>query len=158
MIANYLDMLSESLEKKLSILIKIEEQNKHQESILKQSQVPFEEFEQTVDIKAELASELIALDEGFEKLYDRIREELLTDKEKYKNQILKLKKLIAKVTEKSIAIQAQEARNKQLAETFFLNEKRNIKSNKKNSAAAYNYYKNMSKGNVVLPQYMDKKK
>ena len=62
------------------------------------------------------------------------------------------------VTDKSVAVQAQEARNKQLVEAALAKEKSSVKFNKLNSKAAYGYYKNMSKGNVVIPQFMDKKK
>lgn len=158
MISSYLNILAESLKKKLAVLEKIEAENKSQEEMLKEEAFPYDQFDSTVDKKGELIEELNALDEGFETLYERIRKELLGNREAYAEQIQMLQKLVAQVTEKSVSVQAQEARNKRLVESAFAKEKSIIRSGRKNSKAAYDYYKNMSKGNVVMPQYMDKKK
>lgn len=158
MIGNYLDILAESLQKKFVVLEKIEVENNRQAELLKGESFPYDEFDAAIDRKGELIEELTALDEGFDSLYQGIREELLTSRESYKNQIEELKKLVTKVTDKSVVVQAQEARNKQMIETVFEKEKSTLKFNRLNSKAAYGYYKNMSKGNVVMPQFMDKKK
>lgn len=158
MIGNYLDILGESLQKKLVVLEKIEAENNRQVEILKNESFSYDEFDAAIDKKSELIEELTALDEGFDTLYQRIREELIANKENYKSQIEELKKLVTKVTDKSVAVQAQEARNKQMVEKVFAKEKNALKSKRINSKVAYGYYKNMSKGNVVMPQFMDKKK
>ena len=62
------------------------------------------------------------------------------------------------MTEKSVAIQAQEARNKNLAENYFAKAREDLKKNRKSSRAALDYYRNMNKMQVVSPQFMDKKK
>lgn len=158
MISSYLNILEESLQKKLDVLGKIETENKKQEELLKADAFPYDEFDATLEKKGELIEELTSLDEGFDSLYDRIREELLSNREMYREQIKKLQGLIARVTDKGVTVQAQEARNKQLVESAFAKEKNTIRAGRKNSRAAYDYYKNMSKGNIVMPQYMDKKK
>ena len=158
MIENYLDILADSLQKKLAVLDKIEDENNQQTEMLKSDSFPYEEFDAAIDRKGELIEELTALDDGFDALYQRIREQLQNNKDSYKSQIAELQKLVKKVTDKSVAVQAQEARNKQLVESAFAKEKSSVKFSKLNSKAAYGYYKNMSKGNVVIPQFMDKKK
>lgn len=158
MIENYLDILADSLQKKLAVLDKIEAENDRQAKMLKNDSFPYDEFDAAIDRKGELIEELTALDDGFDALYQRIREQLQDNRDSYKVQIAELKKLVKKVTDKSVAVQAQEARNKQLVEAAFAKEKSSVKFNKLNSKAAYGYYKNMSKGNVVIPQFMDKKK
>ena len=158
MIENYLQVLEESLCKKKDVLCKIEELNKRQEQILKSEEVSEDDFDQSVTDKGILVDELNKLDEGFENLYERIKEQLSAGKEKYKTQIATLQKLITEVTEKSVTIQAQEARNKLLVEQFFAKRKEELQKGRRSSKVALDYYRNMNQSQVVMPQFMDKKK
>lgn len=155
---NYLQVLEESLCKKKDVLYKIEEMNDRQELILKAVPVVESEFDKSIEEKGMLINELNRLDDGFESLYAHIKEQLLGDKEKYRTQIAKLQKMIGEVTEMSVTIQAQEARNKVLAEKFFAEEKQKLQKGRKSSKAALNYYRSMKQSQVVSPQFMDKKK
>lgn len=157
MIENYLQVLEQSLHKKADILSLIQEINQKQEQILKE-EGSTEDFDVTIDKKGKLIEELTKLDEGFETLYQHIREQLSAGKEQYKNQIDKLQKLIINVTEKSVAIQTQEARNNKLAKDYFTIGRKNLQRNRTASKAALDYYKNMNNSQVVQPQFMDKKK
>lgn len=157
-VENYLQVLEESLHKKMSVLCRIEDVNVKQEHILKSEDVSEEEFELTIDEKGTLIDALTELDKGFESLYANIKEQLSQGKEKYSVQIRTLQELIKAVTEKSVSIQAQEARNKVLAERFFASRKQELQKGRKSSKAALNYYRNMSQSQVVSPQFMDKKK
>lgn len=155
---NYLQVLEESLRKKVNVLEKIGELNSRQEQILKSNPVQEENFDQSIEEKGILIEELSRLDDGFESLYGNIREQLLAGKERYKQQIEVIQKLIANVTEKSVSIQAQEARNKLLADKFFSDRKQELQKGRKSSKAAMDYYRNMSQSQVVMPQFMDRKK
>lgn len=123
MIENYLDILADSLQKKSIVLDKIEDENNKQAKMLKSDSFPYDEFDAAIDRKGELIEELTALDDGFDALYQRIREQLQDNRDKYKDQIAGLQKLVKEVTDKSVAVQAQEARNKQLVEAAFAKEK-----------------------------------
>ena len=158
MIENYLQVLEESLHKKMGVLDGIEEANRRQEEILKQEPVSEDAFDGTIEEKGALIEELNKLDEGFESLYENIREQLSADREKYKAQIAAIQKLIALVAEKSVSIQAQEARNKVLAESFFASRKQELQKGRRSSKAAMDYYRNMSQSQVIMPQFMDRKK
>ncbi len=158
MIENYLQILEESLHKKLEVLLRIEECNANQEQILKSEQVSEEEFDKSIEKKGELIDALTKLDDGFENLYAQIKEQLSGGKEQYKEQILVLQKLISEVTDKSVAIQVQESRNKVLAESFFIKKKREVKQGRRSSKVAMDYYRNMKQSQIVSPQFMDKKK
>ena len=70
----------------------------------------------------------------------------------------RLQQLVTEVTETSVTIQAQEARNKKLIENFFRKEREGIRVGRQSSKAAYDYYKNMNRSSVVPPQFMDSKK
>ena len=155
---NYLKILEDSLQEKLSVLDEISKYNQEQEKLLKKQDVSLEELDDNMSKKDELIEKLTGLDQGFETLYERIHEQLLGGKDAYKAQIKKLQDLISQVTEKSVSIQAQEARNKKLIEKYFSGERARLKNDRQTSVAAYNYYKNMSNTNVMPPQYMDQKK
>lgn len=155
---NYLQVLEDSLHKKMDVLCRIELLCAKQEKILSTEPVSEDDFDKSIDEKGALIDELNQLDEGFEKLYGRIKEQLSAEKGKYKPQILALQEQIAGVTEKSVAIQALEARNKKLAEAYFAKAKRELRESRRSSRAAMDYYRNMNKSQIVSPQFMDKKK
>lgn len=155
---NYLQVLEESLNKKVDVLKKIGQMNEEQERLFKEDVFSEKAFDEIIDRKGMLIDDLNKLDEGFENLYEHIRLQLLDGKEKYATQIAALQKLITKVTEMGASVQAQEARNKELADNYFLNRKKELKQGRHNSKAALNYYRNMNRSQVVQPQFMDKKK
>ncbi len=158
MMENYLRVLEESLSKKWDVLCRIEELCLRQERILSGDPVEEEEFDGSIEEKGILIDELSKLDEGFESLYEHIKEQLMDGRERYKPQIAALQKKITEVTEKSVAIQAQERRNKKLAEDFFAKSRHELKKGRRSSQAALNYYRSMNNSQIVSPQFMDKKK
>ena len=155
---NYLQVLEESLHKKLDVLNRIEKLCSRQEEILSAASVSEDDFDSSIEEKGILIDELSKLDEGFESLYTHIKEQLALEIGKYTAQIAILQRKIAEVTEKSVAIQAQEARNKRLAEVFFANAKQELKKGRRSSKAALDYYRSMNKSQMMSPQFMDKKK
>ncbi len=158
MTENYLTLLAESLKKKLQVMAEIQAYNLRQQEIFQAEQVEVEKFDEYVAEKESLIEKINSLDNGFERLYEKAAAELNANREKYGQQIKELQKLVTEVTDASVAVQAQEARNKKLIEDFFRREREGIGMNRRTSKAAINYYKNMSKSAVVLPQFMDSKK
>lgn len=158
MTGNYLTLLEESLRKKLQVMAEIQDYNLRQQKIFQADEVDVDKFDEYVEEKGVLIEKLTALDNGFEKLYANVAEELKENREQYAAQIKTLQGLVAEVTEQSVAIQAQEARNKKLIEDFFKKERDGIRIGRKSSKAAIGYYKTMSKSAVVPPQFMDSKK
>lgn len=157
MTENYLNVLEESLKKKLQIMVKLKEYSLAQQQIFQAQAVVPEKFDEYVDKKSELIDELTELDNGFETLYQKVSEKLQDDRERYAVQIKRLQELVTRVTEESVAIQAQEARNKKLVEEYFRRERFAIAQNRKNSKAAYDYYRRMSHSDVAPPQFLDSK-
>lgn len=158
MINNYLEILEGSLRKKSAVLDEIKEYNNSQEQLLKSENLSMEALDANMEQKDGLIQKLTELDEGFETLYGRIKEQLSGNKDAYKVQIKRLQELISQITEKSVSVQVQEARNKKLIEDYFLREKSQIRQGKKASKAAYGYYKSMSKSGAMSSQFMDQKK
>ncbi len=157
MTENYLKVLEESLEKKLQILQQLQEYSAKQQKIFQAPAVELEKFDEYVDKKDQLIEELTVLDNGFEVLYQNVSQELEGNREKYAAQIGRLQELVTRVTEESVAIQAQEARNKKLVEDYFRRERANLAQSRKTSKAAFDYYKSMSNANVAQPQFLDNK-
>lgn len=158
MIENYLDILEESLKKKMQVLSRIQEYNERQREIFQSEPVNMDDFDSYVEEKGVLIGQLNSLDEGFETLYAKLAEELKGNREKYAVRIRTLQALVTRVTEMSVTVQAQEARNKKLIEDYFSKERSGIRKGRKSSKAAYDYYKNMSKTSVTPPRMMDEKK
>lgn len=158
MTQNYLTLLEESLQKKLQVMDEIQQYNLRQQEIFQADEVDIDRFDEYVQEKGNLIDKLNSLDNGFESLYNKVAKELADNRDAYKDQIKRLQELVTQVTETSVTIQAQEARNKKLIEDFFQKTRESIRSGRKSSKAAYDYYKNMSKSSVVMPQFMDSKK
>ena len=158
MTENYLTLLEESLKRKLQVMAEIQAYNLRQQEIFQTDEVEIDKFDEYMAEKESLIEKLTSLDNGFERLYQKVAEELKDNRQKYAEQIKSLQKLITEVTDASVAIQAQEARNKKLIEDYFRKERDGIRMNRKTSKAAIDYYRNMSKSAVVLPQFMDSKK
>lgn len=153
-----LNILAESLDKKLKLLQQIQEYNAKQEQVFRSGDVKLEDFDQAVEEKGKLITQLTGLDEGFEILYAKLARELENNKEQYAQQIKTLQQKVTQVTDLSMSVQAQEQRNKKLIEEYFSKERANIGKGRKTSKAAYNYYKNMSGSNVAPPRFLDSKK
>lgn len=158
MINNYLNILEDSLKKKIEVLKQISEINDAQTEVLKGESADLEAFDQMMEEKDQYIDELTKLDEGFESLYDNVKQELIGNRQKYADQIKRLQELITQITDKSVSIQAQEARNKALVENCFKKKRQDLGNSRKNSQAAYGYYQNMNNMKGVQPQFMDKKK
>lgn len=154
---NQLNILSESLDKKLQVLEEISEYNSKQEKAFKEEQADLDSFDAALEEKERLIQELSRLDDGFETLYERISEELKADRTKYADQIRMLQTKVTKVMELSVSIQAQETRNKKLIEDYFAKTRAGLKNNLQSSRAAYDYYKNMNGAAYPQSQYMDSK-
>lgn len=144
MIQNYLHIMEESLQKKEALLDKITDVCERQEVLLKEDNFSLEEFDKLMETKGKLAEELNRLDDGFESLYAKVREQLQGDRQQYRNEIRHMQALIRSITDKSNHIQTMEERNRQGMEMQLRKERTRLKKNRQTSAAAYNYYKNMS--------------
>lgn len=155
---NYLSVLEDSLKKKLQILDELTDYTMQQQELLKVEELDYEAFDRLVDQKDPLIQRIMELDQGFETVYDRIKEQLLDNKEQYAAQIRTLQTLIGELTDKSVKLQTMEQRNKTAIEQQFRKSREKIRQGRQNKQAALNYYKNMNNANYVPPQFLDNKK
>ena len=153
----YIAILIQSLEKKKELLDKIIAKNKEQKYLFEDEGSDPDRLEENMKEKSEFIDQLNELDEGFQQIYDRVKMTLQGNKDSYKEEISTMKRLITEITEKSATVQAQEQRNRALAEKRFANVKKGIRKARTSNQAASRYYKSMANLNVVDSQFLDEK-
>ena len=151
-------ILLQSLEKKTKLLDDMIRQNGVQEELLKEEDLDMDAFDEAINQQGFYIEELDKLDQGFETVYDRVREELLRDKARYRMEIIRMKEVIQQITDKIVTLNAGNMRNKMLAENQFSRKRAAIGAGASRNKAARNYYNNMNRLNYVSPQFYDNKK
>ena len=141
--ASYIEIMKDSLVKKIAVLNKISEQNKIQQGLTQAEEFDYDIFEKTLDEKEKLIDEINRLDSGFQSVFDDIKE---------------MQKLIAIITDKSANIMAEEKRNKEAIMNRKDSLKKEVGMARTTNKVAANYYKTMSKLNVLDSQFIDAKK
>lgn len=154
----YIPIMIQSLKKKNQILDVIMELNKRQKEELENPALDPDDFDKTVQEKAEQIEALEALDAGFQEVYEKVRDELKDNMDAYREDIAQMQDYIRRLTEKSATIQAEEARNKSLMEQKFTSVRKQVKEVRKSQKVVNQYYKNMMKTNYIDPQFTDSKK
>ena len=158
MAENYLLIMIQSLKKKIQVLDCIIDANIRQKADLENPNLDPDDFDKTVEEKARYIEQLDLLDSGFDKLFERVKEEVGNNKAAYKDEIKEMQTLITRITEKSSEIQVQEMRNKELMTQKFAKIHKQARDVRASQQAVNQYYQNMKKLNVIDPQFMDNKK
>lgn len=154
----YIRMLLDVLVKKETYLGKLLELTMHQETLLKQSTFDEIAFFQFVEQKDEILNKISEIDQGFQSIYNRVAEVLQKEKEQYKEQILQMQSLIAKVTDCGMKITSLEQKNKVLLQQRLQEKKQGIRQFKVGKKTADKYYKNMIKMQTGASYFFDKEK
>ena len=154
---NYNEMMIQSLEKKKKLLNQISELNIEQKMLLQDPNLEVDDFEQNMRRKGTLIEEIDLLDDGFEQLYERVKEALNTNREQYAPQIHKMQDLIRELSALGVSVQAQEARNKPLVEQKFASVRKQVKSVRNSQKVVQQYYNNMVRAGGGTSKYMDDK-
>lgn len=158
MTEDYLQIMIESLEKKIEVLDEVLELDKKQIAIALAQPFDMEEYDKSMDEKDALIDKLNKLDDGFTSTYERVRDAVQSDPKAYADKVRRMQDLIRMAVDKGVAVEAQEQRGKQAMQSAMNTKRKEIKSIKISNAAATQYYKAMSRINDVDPQLMDKKK
>lgn len=151
-------ILVESLEKKNRLLDDIIRENEVQEEILKQEELDMDALDVSIDRMGSLAEVLEKLDDGFELVYERTREELMANKAAYRSEIAHMKAMIGQITDKVVRINAARMRNKMRAERQFQKSRSQIGQAASKMKVSKNYYNNMNNLHQVSPQFYDSRK
>jgi flagellar biosynthesis/type III secretory pathway chaperone len=153
----YIQLLVDTLKKKSEILNQLMQLTIQQESLIASDHFSDEKFLEIVSLKDEQIAMLKKMDDGFEKLYESVKEEIQSEKEKYKDKISSLKELIVTVTDTSVKLQAIEKRNKARMDVYFSNRRMEIKKSRLSNRTVANYYKTISKQHESQSYFYDKK-
>lgn len=154
----YLDILEQSLHKKIEVLDEIISKNEEQKVILDAEEFDLDAFDENTEAKSGLIDRLNLLDSGFEKVYERVKDELAGNKDIHAQQIKKLQDLIRDITEKSVFIQTMEQHNRSLVEAKFRKEREKIQLGKSSMRVAKQYYNNMNGLSTSEAYFLDSKK
>lgn len=156
--ATYINILTDTLVKKIKVLDEITSVIKVQEECLSSNDVDLEKFDDILTKKDMLIEQLNQLDDGFEKIYLRVQAELSTNSTRYKSDILKIQGYIKDIMEKSTYLQVKEKQIKMKFDSYLMNQKNEIKNFKISNQTASNYYKNMANAYQGESYFLDKKK
>lgn len=156
--ANYINIMIESLEKKRDVLGHIIELNRQQKLLLSDPNLLPEDFEKNMDYKSQLVDQLNLLDSGFEKMFERVKDTLGSDKEQYADEIRKMQSLIKEVSAQTNTIQTQEARNRKEASRKFAEVREQVKGVRNSQKVVRQYYQNMMGQKKFSAQVIDNKK
>ncbi len=155
---SYIEILKQSLTKKIELLDTIMALNVLQKDMLENPDLDPDELEENLNRKADLVEQLSKLDDGFGQVYDRVRTELMENRAAYAEDIAQMKQDITAIMDKSTAIQSQEKRNQLLMQQKFTSVKKQIKEVKKSRQAVNSYYRNMMKMGTPDSTFLDDKK
>lgn len=159
MTSKYLEMMADSLSRKITILEEMEQVNAQQKELFGQGDAMDDDaFDASVNRKGALIDQIEKLDDGFTSLFEKVKAEIGDNKASYAVQIKGLQEQIRRVTELSNSVQTQEARNKQIADKYFHESRVKLMEGKKTSGTAMKYYQTMSKSANIQPQFFDNKK
>lgn len=156
--STYVNIMIQSLHKKVKVLEEIKSLNQLQKALLEDDRSSVDDFDKTVEDKSACIKQLEQLDDGFDSLFAKVKEALNNDKDAYADRIRTMQDLIRQITALSMELQAQESRNKDLMTRKFVSIKERAKVVRTNTKVANQYYKNMMNLHYVDPQFMDNKK
>ena len=154
----YIEILTDSLRKKITVLKKIEEANKKQRLILQSEEATPDDLEDSLEEKDHLIDELNSLDDGFEETFKHVSAELSENKEKHKSEIKTMQDLIREITDLSVELQREEKENKDLADKRFANVREKARRVRASKAAVNKYYRSTGRVDYDTPQFFDNKK
>lgn len=163
-ITNYVDILVLTLKKKKEVLENIEVIALEQNELLlnyenEEDNIEVDDVVEQLDRKDKLIKKLNELDDGFENIYQRAHEDVINNKELYKEQVQQMQKYIKDIAELTIKLQVYEEKNRPMFVRMFEQKKKQIKAFKVNNRTAARYYRNMSNTHQDGQSYfLDKKK
>lgn len=154
----YVTIMKESLVRKRNYLQEILELTNKQGELAVAQELDEEAFGAIVDRKDILISNINEIDKGFTSVYERVRTEILENKDLYKDDLKAIQDLIRQCVDLGMNIESSEHRNKSVLETAFAKSFRGVKQLKQSKQVANKYYKSMSNGMINDSILYDRKK
>ena len=154
----YLELLIQSLKKKLLLLNQIIVLNQQQKAMLMDENLDPDTLDVNVREKDELISQVTQLDDGFDEVYAHIADLMKKNHSDYEEELDRMRELIRQIMAKDASIRADEQRNYELAQKKFARVKKQIREVKTSQKMVNRYYQNMMQQRQADTQYMDNKK
>ena len=155
--SNELFILIETLKKKEDVLKEILSRSKEQLDIAKADEFDEEAFDKCFDQKDELIEELNRLDEGFDGIYNRIKNDLKENLDDYKPQVASLKQLIHSTMDIGSEIHQTERQVKDALSKAISQKKRSLLDKRVTAAGVANYYRASKMMSLQDAYFMDQK-
>ena len=102
-----------------------------------------DEFDGLLDEEGKQIGMLNMIDDGFENVYSRVREELMANPEEYQEILREIQTLISEDVELGATLEALERKNKEAIEAFIQKKKEEVRTYRSNKNSSKNYTKNM---------------
>lgn len=155
----YVKMLSDSLDKKADLLRQLQGLNQEQKNILEDSESTPDMLDDNIEKKSDVIERLDKMDDGFQSLYDKVKDDLSSKREEYTNEIKHMQEQITLITDLSTDVQAKEMQNRELARIKFSNIRSQIRETKHGQKAVASYYASMMNNTGYEDsQFWDQKK
>lgn len=154
----YVDILRDSLVRKKGYLSEVLELTVSQGKLAKADDFDETAFEELMDRKEVLIGNINEIDKGFTSVYDRVRTELLENKDSYRDVLAEIQRLIRECVDLGMKIEAEEERNRHSLEQAFSTKFKGIRQLKQSKNVANKYYKSMANGMVNDSMLYDTKK
>ncbi|MBQ9632029.1 MAG: flagellar protein FliT [Lachnospiraceae bacterium] len=155
---DYIRILMDSLEKKISLLEKIVVLNEQQRQYFESSSTMPDELNDNIEAKGKLVDQIVALDEGFERVFAGVQQELSERREEYRDEIGTMQNNIRRISELAAKVETQEQRNRNLASSFYAGKKSKTRQVRRGTEAVNRYNQGMLRQGAINPQFMDRKK
>ena len=154
----YLDVLIQSLRKKLVLLNRIAILSKEQRELLQDEDMTPDAFDLNVRDKDDLVQQIVVLDAGFDEVYAHIKDLMERDHALYEDQLQQMRELIRQIMAKDASIRAEEKRNYELAQRKFASIKTKGREMKASQKMVSSYYKNMMRQKPGEAAFLDNRK
>ena len=154
----YLELLIQSLKKKLLLLNQIIVLNQQQKEMLMDENLDPDTLDVNVREKDELISQVTQLDDGFDEVYAHIADLMKKNHSDYEEELARMRELIRQIMATDASIRTDEQRNYELAQKKFARVKKQIREVKTSQKMVNRYYQNMMQQRQADIQYMDNKK
>ncbi len=151
----YLRVMQDVLVRKKKVLTDIYAATKEQEDALRTEEIDEKTFNAAIEKKSALIEQLNEMDDGFDKLYDRIASEIKEKGAEHADTVRRLQALIQELTDLGVSVSALEKKNKATLDKKANEIRAGKKSFKVSRQTADKYYKSMNGLNAVTPVFLD---
>ncbi len=138
----YVNMMSDSLTQKEGILKSLLEYTRKQGMLLQNEDMDMDDFQSLIDQKGLLVNRLNEMDEVFDALFRRVKDELEAHRERYVQEIREMQEILPHISDLSVQIQALEQQNDAHFKEYVAGRKKVIRDFHVNNKAVSHYHQN----------------